>query len=46
MGLFRALLKTSQHPAPDILNTPIADCAIGVARAKIKKYTPNQNPAQ
>jgi hypothetical protein len=41
MGLFRALLKTSQQPAPETLNTPIADCAMGVARAKIKKYPPN-----
>jgi hypothetical protein len=30
------LLNISQQPAPEILNTPIADWATGVASAKIK----------
>jgi len=36
MGLFSAVLNFSQQPTPDIRNTPIADWATGVARAKIK----------
>jgi hypothetical protein len=41
IGLFKALLKTSQQPSPDALKTAIADRATGVARAKIKNINPH-----
>ena len=36
MGLLRPLLNFSQQPTPEILKTPMADCATGFASAKIK----------